>query len=74
MNQQNKYDYQELQSYLQGYIQAQVDQDMADPDFHTDPAILWTADDSRLNAINNLQQSVQVIFGNDIYRHEIHAL
>ena len=71
MTKKNQYDWKELKSYLEGFIQARVDQDMSDPDFYNDPEINWTADDARLNAIENLQESIKIIFGNEIYRNEI---
>ena len=71
MTKKNQYDWKELKSYLEAFIQARVDQDMSDPDFYNDPEINWTADDARLNAIENLQESIKIIFGNEIYRNEI---
>ena len=68
---QHLYDWRELKCYLEGFIQAQVDRDMSDPDFYNDPEVNWTADDSRLNAIENLQHSVKIIFGDEIHRNEI---
>ena len=67
----NKYDWKELKSYLVAFVQARVDENMSDPDFYNDPDINWTADDARLNAIENLQESIKIIFGDDIYRDEI---
>ena len=67
----HKYDWKELKSYLEGFVQARVDENMSDPDFYNDPEINWTADDARLNAVENLQESIKIIFGNEIYRNEI---
>ena len=71
MNQENKYDWKELKSYLEAFVQARVDENMSDPDFYNDPEINWTADDARLNAVENLQESIKIIFGDEIYRNEI---
>lgn len=65
------YDWKELKSYLEGFVQARVDEFMSDPDFYNDPEINWTVDDARLTAVQNLQESVKIIFGNEIYRNEI---
>ena len=65
------YDWKELKGYLEGFVQARVDENMSDPDFYNDPEINWTADDARLNAVENLQESIKIIFGNEIYRNEI---
>lgn len=67
----HKYDWKELKSYLEAFVQARVDENMSDPDFYNDPEINWTADDARLNAVENLQESIKIIFGNEIYRNEI---
>lgn len=67
----NKYDWKELKSYLEAFVQARVDENMSDPDFYNDPEINWTADDARLNAVENLQESIKIIFGDEIYRNEI---
>jgi hypothetical protein len=64
----HKHDWQELKIYLEGYIQAQVDKDMQDSEL-----IFGTMEESRLNAIENLQHSVRIIFGDDIYRDEIES-
>lgn len=66
----HKYDWKELKSYLERFVQARVDEDMSDPDFYNDPDINWTADDARLNAIENLQESVKIIFGDEIENHK----
>jgi len=71
MNKDNKYDWKELKSYLEAFIQARVDENMSDPDFYNDPEINWTKDDARLNAVENLQESIKIIFGDEIYRNEI---
>ena len=65
------YDWKELKNYLENFVQARVDENMSDPDFYNDPDINWTADDARMNAIENLQESIKIIFGDDIYRDEI---
>ena len=67
----NKYDWKELKSYLEAFVQARVDENMSDPDFYNDPEINWTTDDARLNAVENLQESIKIIFGDEIYRSEI---
>lgn len=71
MNKENKYDWKELKNYLEAFIQARVDENMSDPDFYNDPEINWTKDDARLNAVENLQESIKIIFGDEIYRNEI---
>ena len=65
------YDWKELKNYLENFVQARVDENMSDPDFYNDPDINWTADDARMNAIENLQESIKIILGDDIYRDEI---
>ena len=71
MNQENRYDWKELKIYLEAFVQARVDENMSDPDFYNDPEINWTKDDARLNAVENLQESIKIIFGDEIYRNEI---
>ena len=56
----NKYDWQELRGYLEGFINEQVRKDMNDPDFTEE--MNWTEEKSRQNAIENLEQSLKIIF------------
>ena len=56
----NKYDWQELKEYLEGFIAAQVRKDMEDPTFTEE--MNWTEDKARVNAIENLEQSIKIIF------------
>lgn len=60
MTQQNRYDWKELRAYLEAFIEAQVDQDMSDPDFTEE--MNWTEDKSRKNAVENLRDSLTIIF------------
>jgi len=60
MTQENKYDWKELKTYLEGFIEAQVKQDMQDPDFVEE--LNWTESKSRKNAVENLRESLTIIF------------
>lgn len=71
MTQQNKYDWKELKQYLEGFVDAQVERDMSDPDFYNDPDINWTADDARVNAVENLKDSLTIIFPNELINIDI---
>jgi len=66
-----RYDYQELQSYLQGYVQAETDRLMSDHDFVNDPEIQWTSWDARVNACERLQRSVGIMFARELINIEI---
>ena len=71
MTQQNKYDWKELKQYLEGFVEAQVERDMSDPDFINDPDINWTADDARVNAVENLKDALTIIFPNELINIDI---
>jgi hypothetical protein len=60
MIQENKYDWKELKTYLESFIDAQVKQDMEDPDFVEE--LNWTETKSRKNAVENLRESLTIIF------------
>lgn len=60
MTQENKYDWKELKQYLEGFIEAQVEKDMQDPDFTEE--MNWTEHKSRKNAVENLRESLTIIF------------
>lgn len=64
MTQQNRYDWKELRAYLERFIEAQVEQDMNDPDFTQE--MNWTEDKSRKNAVENLKDSLTIIFPNEL--------
>ena len=64
MTQQNRYDWKELKQYLEAFIEAQVDQDMNDPDFTEE--MNWTEDKSRKNAVENLRDSLTIMFPNEL--------
>lgn len=64
MTQQNRYDWRELKQYLEGFIDAQVEQDMQDPDFTQE--MNWTENKSRQNAVENLRESLTIIFPNEL--------
>lgn len=64
MTQQNRYDWRELKQYLEGFIDAQVEQDMQDPDFTQE--MNWTENKSRKNAVENLRESLTIIFPNEL--------
>ena len=64
MTQPNRYDWKELKQYLEGFVQAQVDQDMNDPDFMEE--MNWTEHTSRKNAVENLRESLTIIFPNEL--------
>ena len=69
MTQENKYDWKELKQYLKGFIEAQVDKDMDDPDFTQERN--WTEDKSRKNAVENLRESLTIIFPNELIDIEV---
>ena len=64
MTQQNRYDWKELRTYLEGFIEAQVEQDMNDPDFTEE--MNWTEHKSRKNAVENLRNSLTIMFPNEL--------
>ena len=66
-----RYDYQELQSYLEGYVQAETDRLMSDDDFVNDPEIQWTRWDARVNACERLQHSVGIMFARELINIEL---
>ena len=66
-----RYDYQELKSYLEGYVQAETDRLMSDDDFVNDPEIQWTRWDARVNACERLQNSVEIMFARELIKIEI---
>ena len=66
-----RYDYQELKSYLEGYVQAETDRLMSDDDFVNDPEIQWTRWDARVNACERLQHSVEIMFARELIKIEI---
>lgn len=66
-----RYDYQELKSYLEGYIQAETVRLMSDHDFVNDPEIQWTRWDARVNACERLQNSVGILFSRELIKIEI---
>ena len=69
MTQPNRYDWKELKQYLEGFIQAQVEQDMSDPDFMEE--MNWTEHASRKNAVENLRDSLTIIFPNELIDIEV---
>ena len=69
MTQPNRYDWKELRTYLEAFIQAQVDQDMNDPDFTEE--MNWTEHKSRKNAVENLRESLTIIFPNELIDIEV---
>lgn len=66
-----RYDYQELTSYLQGYVQAETDRLMSDDDFVNDPEIQWSEWDARVNACERLQNSIEIMFARELIKIEI---
>ena len=64
MTQENRYDWKELKQYLEAFIEAQVDQDMNDPDFTEE--MNWTEHKSRKNAVENLRDSLTIMFPNEL--------
>ena len=70
MNQiNNKYDWKELRTYLEGFIEAQVEKDMADPEFVESDN--WNEFESRKNAVENLRDSLTIIFPRELINIEI---
>lgn len=66
-----RYDYQELQRYLEGYVKAETDRLMSDDDFVNDPEIQWTRWDARVNACERLQHSVGIMFARELIKIEL---
>ena len=60
MTDTNKYDWPELKSYLEGYIDTQVKKVTDEPDWMKE--VGWTEQDARNNAVQNLQQSLTIMF------------
>ena len=60
MTQQNTYDWKELRTYLRGFVEAQVQQDKNDPEITEE--MNWTEHESRKNAVENLRDSLTIIF------------
>ena len=70
MNQiNNKYDWKELRTYLESFIKAQVEKDMADPEFVESSD--YPEFDSRKNAVENLRDSLTIIFPRELINIEI---
>ena len=69
MTQENKYDWKELKQYLEGFIEAQVERDMSDPDFTQE--MNWTEHDARKNAVENLRESLTIIFPVELINIEV---
>ena len=66
-----RYDYQELKSYLEGYVQAETKRLMSDDEFINDPDIQWSEWDCRVNACERLQNSVEIMFARELIKIEI---
>ena len=70
MNQENnQYNWKELRTYLEGFIEAQVEKDMSDPDYVE--SMNWTETKSRKNAVENLRESLTIIFPNELINIEV---
>ena len=70
MNQENnQYNWKELKTYLEGFIEAQVEKDMSDPDYVE--SMNWTEAKSRKNAVENLRESLTIIFPNELINIEV---
>ena len=65
-----KYSWKELKAYLEGFVKHKTDLCMSDPDFSNDPDIRWTRADACMNSIENLKESVDIIFGRFIDSYE----
>jgi len=66
-----RHDYQELKSYLEGYVQAETKRLMSDDDFVNDPEIQWSEWDARVNACERLQNSIEIMFARELIKIEI---
>jgi len=66
-----RHDYRELQSYLEGYVQAETKRLMSDDEFINDPDIQWSEWDCRVNACERLQNSVGIMFARELIKIEI---
>ena len=60
MTQENKYDWKELKQYLEGYIDHQADKVINEPEWMDE--VGWTKHDARKNAVENLRESLTIIF------------
>ena len=70
MNQENnKYDWKELKMYLEGYIQHQADKVIDEPEWMNE--VNWTEHDARKNAVENLRESLTIIFPNELIDIEV---
>ena len=56
----HRYDWKELKSYLEGYIDAQVKKVTDEPEWMQE--VGWTEHDARKNAVENLQNSLVIMF------------
>ena len=56
----HRYDWKELKSYLEGYIDAQVKKVTDEPEWMQE--VGWTEHDARKNAVESLQSSLVVMF------------
>ena len=59
----HRYDWPELKSYLEGYIEHQASKVLNEPEWMQE--VGWTEHDARKNAVHNLQNSLEIIFPNE---------
>ena len=60
-----EYTWQELKDYLKGFVNAQVERDMNNESW---TALGYTEEQSRYNAIENLEESLSIIFPDHNYK------
>jgi hypothetical protein len=61
----NEYTWQELKDYLKGFVNAQVERDMNNESW---TALGYTEEQSREHAIENLEESLSIIFPDHNYK------
>ena len=65
MDQKNTYTFEELQSYLQDYVNHHTKLCVEDKDFMSE--MDWTEEDVRINSIENLNETIKLVFGDVLY-------
>jgi hypothetical protein len=65
MDQENTYTFKELERYLKEYVNHHTKLCMEDKDFMSE--MEWTEEDVRINSIENLTDTVKIVFGDVLY-------
>lgn len=69
MTQENRYDWKELKQYLEGYIDHQASKVIKEPEWMDE--VGWTEHDARKNAVENLRNTLTIIFPNELIDIEV---